>query len=268
MALQPFPPPDHKRLARIVKDVADLLHEPCELSDEGALSVIASSAQAKIERWIGHVLEDAASRRKWWFLENVATTTLAAGQDVIDLTGHVDKVSRAYAPRRLWPMSLAELTDVRMGAAAVSAPNAARTLTHYALEAGRRVHVWPAPSATVTFAVLYTRPMHVALLPSAFWEAIVLDGVLGQYGRHFDRDALTQDPEFFELRYEKRLSRATTQAWDIERALRWDAELEALTTVTASSATDAATAKLVPASLSGVGHVTIQTGDYPLTVAA
>lgn len=254
--MQPFPAADHERENRIVQDVADLLHEP-QPSDE---------TTRKIKRWIQHVLSLAAQDRKWWFLENVATVTLEPGQDIIDFTGHIDKVVAAYGPKRLNKLSLAAITALRMDAEANSLPNAG-PLTHYALEAGRRLHVWPAPSADTSFAVLYTREMHPAILPDNRWEAIVLNGVLGMYGQHFDRDALTQNPEYFESRFYRQLVNASKDSWDVERASRFDDILPAESRLTANSSTDTAITSVVPASLTGIGFVTIETGDYLLEVA-
>jgi len=42
------------------------------------------------------VLNDINSRRKWWFLERVASTVLAGGEDVVELHGHIDKPVAVY----------------------------------------------------------------------------------------------------------------------------------------------------------------------------
>lgn len=115
------------------------------------------------------------------------------------------------------------------------------------------------------FAVLYTRPMDLAIVPE-FWETMVVNGVLGTYGRHFDRDALGADPEDFERRYEAQLKRAHTESWDIERSRRFEEDLTS-ETQTPLSDSGAATGYTVPASLTGIGYVTIETGDYPLVVS-
>lgn len=114
------------------------------------------------------------------------------------------------------------------------------------------------------FAVLYTRPMDLAIVP-AFWKTVVVNGVLGTFGRHFDRDQLGSDPEEFERRYEAQLKRAGTDSWDIERSRRFEEELTG-ETQTPLSDQGAATGYTVPASLTGIGYVTIETGDYPLVV--
>lgn len=118
-------------------------------------------------------------------------------------------------------------------------------------------------SGLTDFAVLYSAPINIEALP-ATWETLVLNGVLGMFGRHFDRDALTTDPSEFEIRYEKQLRRAASEHWDLERAPRFDLDTAASDT---SAATSVATSVAVPASGTGVGAVTVELGDYPLTVS-
>jgi len=266
--MQPYPTPDHRREDRLVKDIADLLHEPCELDDNGVLSGLNPKMDQRIRRWIRLTLEDIAGRRRWWFLDNVAgTITLTAGQDVVDVTGHIDKIIRVYAPRRLEKTALPGMVDWRMDAIANQRPNAGQ-IKKYAIEGGRRIHLQPAPAQDTLFALLYSRPIHPAILPH-HWDTIILDGVLGKYGRHFDRDALTQDPKDFETRFERKLKQAGGDSWDIERHSTWDDNPPGESTTTPlTSDTDGATEFLMPASITGIGFVTIETGDYPLEVAA
>ena len=54
--------------------------------------------------------------------------------------------------------------------------------------------------------------------------------------------------------------------WDIERTQRWNDVLPAGSNLTANSSVNTATGFVVPASLTGIGYVTIETGDYPLGV--
>jgi hypothetical protein len=149
-------------------------------------------------------------------------------------------------------------------------------------KAGTAIDLTDAGSGTHTllsgltpFAILYTRPMDLAIVPD-YWETVVLDGVLGTYGRHFDRDALGDSPEEFERRYESKLQRANNDSWDLERAPLYedsqdvqDLQREAQDAAdfgTAQSESGLATSHTVPASLTGIGSVTIETGDYPLVV--
>ncbi len=340
--------PTSQRVDRVLNDICSLQH------DNG------TAARARAQRWIAHVLQDANSRRKWWFLDRAVSTMLAGGEDVVTLKGHLDRVAAVYCGRRLEKTSLAMLTALRQQAAAQGKPNAGKPRL-YALErtaTGLNVHLWPAPGASNTaaftadagtdqlavastsalttgtrvrasstgtlpgglaanttywainvdathiklatslanakagtainltsagsgthsllygltpFSTLYTRPMDLAIVPD-FWETIVLNGVLGTFGRHFDRDSLASDPEEFERRYEAQLRRGDGDSWDLERARRWDPDMDrddgdtASEHVTALSTSDGATSYTVPASLTGIGYVTIETGDYPLTV--
>lgn len=264
-SMLPIPVPDSERENRIIQDLVDLMHADPLPADPATWEGLDSVRRAR--RWIGHVLADIGARRRWWFLDNVATAELSAGQDVIELAGHIDKVTAVFAPRRLHKLSLAALTELRQSAAADNSANAAAECTHYALQAGKLVHLWPAPSAAVAFAVLYSRPIHCAILPSNAWERIVLNGVIGTFGRHFDRDALTSEPVEFERRYEQQLRRETSDGHDIERLAHWSDRRPAGTSLVANSDLHTAVAFLVPASLSGIGYVSIETGDYPLTVA-
>jgi len=345
--------PLSQRADRVLGDIGALQHDN------------SAAARQRALRWIAHVLQDANSRKRWWFLERVSGTVLAGGEDVVELHGHLDKPAAVYCGVRLEKTSLARITELRQAAAALGRPNAGKP-RRYATErtpTGLRVHLWPAPPASSSqaftadagteqllvastsslptgarvrvansggalpaplaanttyyvinvdathvklatslalakagtaidltdagtgthallfgltpFAILYTRPMDLAIVPE-FWETLVLDGVLGTYGRHFDRDALGSDPQEFERRYEAKLQRANTDSWDLERAPLWedsqdvqDLQREAHDASafgTAQSESGLATSHTVPASLTGIGYVTIETGDYPLVV--
>jgi hypothetical protein len=252
-ATKPFPAQDGDRETRIVQDINDMLFQ----------TTYDSGFERKVKRWISQVLAHAATRRRWKFLDAVARAQLGAGADIIDLRGHIDQVIAAFAPRRLHKASLQQILDARQAAAAGNQPNAGAP-THYAIEGGRRLHLWPAPHQATAFAVLYSRPLRLEIVPEQ-WEQIIVNGVLGRYGRHFDRDALSQDPEWFEKRYETDLRRADIDGWDIESAPRYE-DLPAGHTLTAESSFNTARDVLVPASLTGIGYVSIETGDYLLQV--
>lgn len=246
-----------RRIDRVVNDVCSLLHDD------------SAEAKARAMRWVAHVLQDANSRGPWWFLKKRVAATLTAGQDIVELRGDIDKVSKVFAPGRLRKLTLEHLTELRADAVANNKPNAG-TPFGYAIEYGSRLklHLWPAPPAGNTaLQVLFTRPIDVAVVPDA-WETIILNGVIGLFGRHFDRDQLAQDPVEFEKRYERQLRRAISDSHDVEISRGWDDTPAGTSTVAPlNSTTDAATAVTVPASLSGIGYVTIETGEYPLTVA-
>ncbi len=251
-----YPWVDGDREARVLQDIADLLHE----------SVPSSETTRKAKRWIQQVLWDAEERRRWWFLEATAARWLNAGDDVIDVQGHINQVAAVWAPKRLKQMPIGALLQLRQDRLANGGLNTGEP-QRYALEAGRRIHLWPAPAQRYPFCVLYTRPMHIALVPNN-WEGIILDGVLGKYGRHFDRDALTQDPADFETRYERRLQRASvaTGHHDLEVIERWMGEL-ASQTGTSIGALGGSTTLLVPQSVRGVDYDTVEDSFYPLEVA-
>lgn len=258
--MQPFPWQDSEREGRVIQDVLDTMRNNTVYEDLSA----DTSLTRRIKRWIIHTLNDA-NRRKWWFLENVTTTTLNTNQDIIDLRGHIDKITAIFCPQRLHKITLSEITELRQAAATNNSSNAATKATHYAIEAGHRIHLWPCPSADVSFAALYTRKIHVAIVPDS-WEVILLNGIIGMFGQHFDKDALVDNPEYFETRYNIQLGRAKTEHHDIEIIKRFKNELPAYSNVTANSSTDTGTDVVMPASLTGIGYETIETGDYPLTV--
>lgn len=238
----PWPTIDPAREARVVQDVADLLHESAP-SDE---------TRRKVLRWIAHVLTDAGLYGPWWFAQALLPTTIPAGADLIDLRGDLDRVSALFAARRLVQIALPRLLELRADAAANGTGNAARFPTNYALEAGHRIHLWPAPSAPFTLQVLYGRPLNLAICPPE-WELLVLDGVLGLFGRHFDRNALTQDPQAFEARYRLALRRAKSHSFDVVQAYTLAGALSGGQMLSADSAARVPTTVMAPASVSGIG---------------
>jgi hypothetical protein len=198
----PWPAADTAREARLVQDVADLLQEPAP----------SAETQRKIKRWIGLVLQHMASVRPWRFLENQVQTSLGPGIDTVDLLGDLGQVLGLVGPDgRLVQVTLGSIAEYR--ALAGADRQRGGRLVLYALEGGRRVHVWPAPDEDTPLVLHYQRPMQLALVPDDL-EPVIVNGVLGRYGRHFDRDALTQDPVEFETRYMRDLRAAGRDSWD------------------------------------------------------
>jgi hypothetical protein len=162
----------------------------------------------------------AAKGPRWWFLEVMARGTVLAGADAIDLSDDVRLLGPVYCPKRLARATLNQMVALR----AETTPNAVSrnpTPVRYAVEARRRIHLFPEPAADTDFTVLYTREMSVAIVPDE-WETLILQGVLGYFGQHFDRDALTQTPEEFKADFLAGLRAANQVSRDILAFKSWD----------------------------------------------
>lgn len=326
------------RMTRVVGDVNGLMH--------GGDS---PDAKARAQRWVALTLAEVAQARHWRFLDRVVNVYLRPGGDVLELVGDLDKVVMLHCRQRLRQTTLARITAARVVAAETGRPNGG-VPTDYAIERGRRLHLWPAPvGSAVTFTadaatdtltlasgaltkgqpvavvssgqlpaplsaaatywalpvagsqvrlaasvddvltgtaidlttagtgtltltpltrmtLLYTAPMDVAAVPDHF-EPLLVNGALGLYGRHFDRDTLTEDAAAFEVRYRTGLRRAGVLDHDFERTYPHE-DLMADQQYGRASNADLGTAQshTVPASLSGIGYVTVELGPYPLVV--
>lgn len=247
--MQPFPPQDNIRESRVVEDICVMLHDDTD------------ATRTKVKRWIQHVLNKARAVKRLWFLENLTWITLGRGRDVVDLLGHVDSIHSVFCPLRLDMASLSELVEQRQWASAMGHGNAGKPEI-YAVESGRRIHLFPCPHESMLFSVLYSRPIHVALVPD-HWETIILDGVLAFYGQHFDRDALTQNQELFEGRFYGTVRRETDGSHDASIMRRYARVIHGTSRLTADSESDSSAPLLAPASLTGIGYVSIDLGYYP-----
>lgn len=254
LPMQPYPAADFEREGRIVDDLIELMHGPA-----------TEAHRARAKRWIWHVMNHAKRGRAWWFLENMARRELSVGQDVIDLVGHFDRVKAVFAPKRLTQCALSDVIARREEHTKRYWANGGEPKV-YALEAGRRLHLWPAPAGATPFAVLYLRPMMLPILPEE-WETILLDGVIGRYGRHFDRDALIEDPASFERRYLRAVREAASDSHDVVMHDRWGLPMPDGGLVAADSRYDTPTVFTAPASVAGVGYVSVETGPYLFQVA-
>lgn len=248
--MQPFPQADSDRQARLIQDIADTLHH----------TDISGKFERFATRRIALILAEIA-RRPLWFLENASQGTIEPGQDVIDFQGDVDALSAIYAPRRLHRLPLAALTALRQRAAEHGLPNAASTCTHYALESGRRVHLWPAPSEQVNLLVIYQRPIAIEILPEKYL-GIVHDGVVGRYGRHWTKLAGEYAGDFVRDYYHA-LPSIALDGWDVTHLDKPELLDAAASVGVANSSTDTAVDHVVPASLTGIGSAVI----YPFEVA-
>lgn len=258
MSLQPYPRADHTRLSRVVQDVADLLHMG---TLDAAVPADAENIR-KITRWIGHVLRDANRRRKWWFLQNAHTCIFEAGADLFDLHGPLDRLSAVFIHQRLHPTTLEQVLQWRAQASEHNSPRGGAP-THYALEAGRRLHLWPCPHQSFSMTLAYQRPMHIAIVPDE-WESLLLNGVIGMFGRHFDREQLAQDSKDFERRYRGMLTDFAVDSHDVT-SLSWfekPARAGHVLPGSAASETDTPDPILIPPSISGIPIRIALDGDF------
>lgn len=202
-SLPPWPAADSSRVARLVQDVADLLAE----------STPSAETIRKVTRWIDLVLQICQAARRWRFAEALVETTIGRGVDQFDLVGDLAGVQALFGRvGSLRFLPLGALQDARANAALYGGVNGG-TPQWYALEGNRRVHLFPVPREDEPLAMLYQRPLTVATIPTEM-EYLIINGVLGRYGRHFDRDALSQDPAEFEARFQRELPIAGRGSWD------------------------------------------------------
>ena len=203
--MPPYPPADPGREARLVGDICGLLHDH------------TAEAQARVRRWIWLVLQRVKLSARWWFLESSRDFQVGKGWLFVDLDGDFERLAAAFLPGRLELVPLAALLSARLAAAADGLPLLGE-VSHCALESGRRLHFWPLPKEDCVLACWLTRQITVDTLPGD-WERIVLSGVVGLYGRHFDRDFLVQAPEGYLADFLDSL-RAARARGDVAAALR------------------------------------------------
>jgi hypothetical protein len=190
---------DSTREARLVSDVCALLHDQ------------TTATQDKIKRWLRQVLLRAQRGRNWWFLSRSRVSELPAGFDIFDMVGEIDRISSFMWGQ--YPIDLVSLSYLQTLRGRNGTLNAG-DVRFYALESGHRVHLWPAPATTEDIRLVYRLKITIENVPEE-WEPILMDGVLGLYGRHFDRDALTQDPEIFEHRFFSGLNECNRESTDL-----------------------------------------------------
>lgn len=252
VSLPNWPVPDQARRERVIGDIMDMLHQDAS----------NTAAAAKVGRWLDHVLHDLSQYDFWWW-RRIAGTTLGLGADVVDLSGHIARIGAIWAgAKRLTRETLPQVVTWRATTQA-----GAQSPTHYALEAGYRVHLWPAPAADTPFRVLYQRPADAAIVPDQ-WEHLLIYGVLGLWGRHWDRGALAQTPDDYERRYYRDIAKALAdEAADPVFAHTYDwLTVPPGTGASAWAGDGPPSAYTVPASLGGVGYTTVECGCYPITV--
>lgn len=183
-----IPEPDYERMNRLVQSVADVLFAPAADKD----------FKRKCEAWIKAVVTKISLGWDFGFLQSVHYDTLVAGVGVFRLEGDCNKVHAVFAPGRLRRYSLVDSAASAAGHSFshIGVPEA------YALESGNQLHLLPPPADDTSVAVVYSRPIDVSIVPDS-WEPVIVDGVIGLYGRHYDRAALNEGSSEFERRFRR-----------------------------------------------------------------
>ncbi len=178
------PRPDSTREDRIIDDVMALL--------KLRTTVVTNNSRMQdpketVRRWLGHTLTKAVRYNKlpWWFAKRHFVMTVYPGQDVFDVKGKVDRLLSVHCKQSLDKKSMEWISGQRAECEGRNNSGEPRFYCEY----GGRLHLFPAPAQPMLLTVLYTIPMTCAIVPDD-WEAILLDGVIGLYARHFDSSGL------------------------------------------------------------------------------
>ena len=184
-----YPPPDPDRQERIVSDVIGLM----KLRDD-------TDIQTRLRRWLHFTLVKAQrfNRLPWWFARRLFACKVYEGQDVFDLQGELDRFISVFCPGRLAATSMDTILQHRAASDYYHQANSGLP-TCYALHGGR-LHLWPAPAEEMMLCITYSLPLAPAIVPPE-WEAYLVDGVIGLYGRHFDSSGLLEDAGGFEASF-------------------------------------------------------------------
>ena len=169
-----FPPNDPDRGERICRDVIDLMKMRKD-----------QESGNRVARWLQMTLAKAQrfSRLPWWFARRLFGCRIFAGQDLFDLTGDMDRVIAVYCLKKLDHIPLGEIIKRRNRADCYLRVNQGEP-GYYCFDSGR-LHLWPAPNKDMLLIIQYTRPLTAAMVPPE-WETVLLDGIIGFYGRFFD----------------------------------------------------------------------------------
>ena len=173
-----FPPTDPERGKRICRDVMDLMKIR---KDEKTVHLVG--------RWLELTLGKAQrfNRQPWWFARRLYGCRIFPGQDLFDLTGDMDRIIAAYCLEKMQHISLGEILERRHKANCHHRIN--RGEPRYYCFYGGRLHLWPAPDNDMLMAISYSCPLDAAIIPDE-WETVILDGIIGLYGRFFDSTGL------------------------------------------------------------------------------
>ena len=170
-----------------------------------------------IGRWLELTLAKAQrfNRRPWWFAQRLYGCRIFAGQDMFDLTGDMDRIIAAYCLEKLKHIALGEIIERRHTAnyhhrVCLGEPR------YYCFDGGR-LHLWPAPDTDMLLAIRYSCPLEAEIVPEE-WETILLDGIIGFYGRFFDSTGLINKETGAEFlpRFWEGLKATRTQHFDTE----------------------------------------------------
>ena len=185
-----YPKPDPDRPKRIVTDVINLL----KLNDNERNRAMAAA-------WLKHVLVKArqTSKLPWWFQRRLFCCLAYPGQDVFDLQGDkLEAILSVYCPMKLEQKPAGYIIEHRAASAMDNLANCGEPACY--AQHGGRLHLWPAPEQPYPLQITYTAPITPECIPSS-WETIVIDGIIGLYGRHFDSSGLLEDAAAFVERF-------------------------------------------------------------------
>lgn len=202
--IEPFhPTPDPDRSKRIVGDVIGLM----KLNNNEA-------TRSQVTRWLQLTLSKAQgmNRLPWWFARRLFACLAYPGQDVFDLQGQLDRTITLFCPNKLRLKPIGFILEKR-------AEGSLGTPAFYSLH-GARIHLWPAPKEETLFVITYTLPITADIVPPE-WESCLIDGVIGFYGKYFDRSGLLENPEEFAQRFMAGIKASRSEHFDSESYERY-----------------------------------------------
>ncbi len=197
-----YPVPDPEREDRMVSDVIQLM----KLRDDDAIKAI-------VKRWLKFTLVKAQrfNRLPWWFARRYFACVVYEGQDVFDLQGELDRIIAVFCPEKLSIRPIDYIIEERANAYSHHRSNCGDPV-YYALHSGR-LHLWPAPDKPMMLSVTYSRLLTAEIIPPE-WEAYLVDGIIGLYGRHFDSSGLLEEADQFTPRFWEGIKSSRAEHFD------------------------------------------------------